>query len=412
MTTDVGQTSITNTIRRMLRILGAMPAYVSDPESVHRAARFVHDRMARAESTVAWYAPEGFSPLVVAGDGPLLLVTYMDDADPYASGHSGQPPSFRDTSVSGPGIIRKAGVVAAAAAELDPLHGGRFTLIVETDRNAGSLTLEHWLKSNAHRFTAAIWEATDLPITAPFIIHSAAGRLTLRITASTNHHFAEAHFGGVVTDLGRKLAESLAEIVSDDHEVMLDGFYDGIDDIDAEAMKVYQEITPRTAAWLHRVAPGDVTLPTAHLAMGVFLAPGIVVRRLSLDDRQPYLPVTVEAEIDIHLVPGQNARTVGQNAVRYFKDRVPGASVETLMVRPPVVGKANIAALREAYPRVLKTVPGLNPAGIIESFGIPTVGYAAVGRNPENTSGRVTLEETVNGARLIHALARRMAGDG
>ncbi len=47
MTIDVDQNSMTNTIRRMLRILGAMPAFVSDPESVERAARFVYDRMSR-----------------------------------------------------------------------------------------------------------------------------------------------------------------------------------------------------------------------------------------------------------------------------------------------------------------------------------------------------------------------------
>ncbi len=412
MTTDIDQGTLTNTIRRMLRILGAMPAYVSDPESVQRAARFVHDRMARAESSVRWVESEGFAPLVVAGNGPHLLVTYMDDADPFASGHSGQPPSFRDTAVSGPGILRKAGVVAAAAAELDEERGGRFTLVVETDRNAGSLALEEWLRTNSHRYTAAIWEATDLPVAAPLIIHSAAGRLTLGVTATTNHHYAEAHFGGVVTDLGRQLAAALAEIVTEDHEVRLDGFYDGIADVDAAGMEIYQELGTRTAAWLHRVAPGDVTLPPAHLAMGVFLAPGVVVRSMNLVDRQPYLPVSVEAVVDIHLVPGQDARSVGQSAVRYFKERVPQAQVETLMVRPPVVGKANIAALREAYPRVLKTVPGLNPAGVIESFGIPTVGYASVGRNPENTSGRVTLEETVNGARLIQALSNRMGGAG
>jgi hypothetical protein len=411
MTIDVDQNSMTNTVRRMLRILGAMPSFVSDPESVERAARFVYDRMSRVGVDVDWFAPEGFSPLVAAGNGPLLLVTYMDDADPFASSHSGQPPSFRDTSVSGPGILRKAGVVAAVAAELDPENGGRYTLIVETDRNAGSLTLETWLRSNAHRFTAGIWEATDLPIPAPVIIHSAAGRITLQIRATSNHHYAEAHFGGVVSDIGRQLAQSLAYIVSEDHEVRLDGFYDGLADVDPAGMEVYQEITGRTAAWLHRVAPGDVTLSTSHLAMGVFLAPGIVVRSMRLDDRQPYLPVSAEAVIDIHLVPGQDARAVGQSAIRYFKERLPGAEVQTLMVRPPVVGKSNIAALREAYPRVLKTVPGLNPAGVIESFGIPTVGYAAVGRNPENTSGRVALEETINGARLIQALANRMAGN-
>ncbi|MEZ4570345.1 MAG: hypothetical protein R2849_08460 [Thermomicrobiales bacterium] len=159
MTTDIEQSSITSMIRRMLRILGAMPAYVGDPESVERAARF--------SSTTGWLAAvrrqagtvDGYSPLVVAGDGPILLTTYMDDADPFASS---QPPSFRDTAVSGPGILRKTGVVAAAAAELDPERGGRFTLIVETDRNSGSQTLERWLGSDSHRY-GSIWKLPTSP---------------------------------------------------------------------------------------------------------------------------------------------------------------------------------------------------------------------------------------------------------
>jgi hypothetical protein len=146
--------------------------------------------------------------------------------------------------------------------------------------------------------------------------------------------------------------------------------------------------------------------------MGVYLAPGIVVRELRLTDPAPYLPVAGEALIDFHLVPGQTARTIVQSAIDYFKQRLPGVTVEPLLVRPAVVGKANIAALRETYERVLPTVPSINPAGLIESFGIPTVGFASVGRNPENTSGRVSLEDAVNGARLIHALAQRMSGNG
>ncbi|CAN5547234.1 hypothetical protein BH23CHL2_BH23CHL2_31510 [soil metagenome] len=411
MTTEIGQSAITNTIRRMLRILGAMPAHVSDPEAVERAARFVHDRMARSDENVDWYQPEGYSPLVVAGNGPILLATYMDDADPFASNHSGQPPSFRDTIVSGPGILRKAGVVAAVVAELDMQAGSHFTLVIETDRNRGSLTLEQWLRANAHRYRGAIWEAIDLPILAPTIIHSASGYLTLRITASADHHFAEMHYGGVINDIGRSLSDSLSQLVTEDHEVRLDEFYDGIDDVDPAAMEIYQEFTGGIAGWLRRIATSDAKIPMSHLAMGVFLAPGVVVRSFQLFDRQPYLPVEAEAVIDIHLVPGQDARTVGQSAMRYFEERVPGARIETLLLRPPVVGKANLAALREAYPRVVKSVPGPNPAGLIESFGIPTVGYASVGRNPENTSGRITIEDAVNGARFVQTLARRMAGD-
>ena len=410
MVTDVDQITITSTIRRMLRILGAMPSHESDPEAVALAAQFVHDRMARTKKSMEWFEPDGHAPLVVAGDGPVLLVSYLDDADPFASGHSGQPPSFRETTVGGPGIIRKAGVVAAAAAELDDERGGRFTLVVETDRNAGSLTLEAWLREHSHRFDAAIWEITDLPAPAPLIAHSAAGWVTLKVTANANHHYAESQYGGVVPDLGRQFAAALADIVSSDHEVRLDGFYDDIDEVDEQSLEVIHEVGDLTAAWLRRVVPDALDMPSSHLAMGVYLAPGVIIRQMSVQDRPPYLSVAAEAILDIQLVPGQDVQKILESVIRFFADRLPGTTVEPMLVRPPVTGKANIAALREAYPRVLKTVPGLNPAGMIESFGIPTVGYASVRRNPDNTSGRVALEEVINGARLIQTLSRRMAG--
>lgn len=409
MVTDVDQVSITSTIRRMLRVLGAMPSHVSDPEAVARAAQLVHDRMSRTEETVEWFEPHGYAPLVAAGTGPILLVTYLDDSDPYSSSHSGQPPAFRQTSVSGPGIVRKAGVVAAAAAQLDSEQENRFTVVVETDRNAGSKTLEEWLRKAGERFRAAIWESIDIPAHAPLIVHSATGCLMLRVVVSANHHFAESQFGGVLPDLGRQLSAAIGELVSDDHEVRLGGFYDGIDEVDEQAFETYQGASAMVTSWLRRIAPGEFTAPGNHLAMGAFLAPGVVVRGITLTERSPYLSVAGEALIDIHLLPGQDISKVLRSVGKFFNNHIPGTEVEVLLARPPVTGKANLTALRESYPRVLKTGPGLNPAGVIESYGIPTVGYAAVTRNPENTSGRVTLEEIVNGSRLIQSLSRRMA---
>ncbi len=411
MTTETEQSVVTDTIRRMIRVLGAMPAHVGNPDAVERAARFVHDRLKRTQERVIWFAPEDRSPLVVAGSGPILLATYMDDTDPYASSHSGQPPSFRESFVSGPGIIRKAGVVAAVAAQMSDDFSDLFTLVIETDRNLGSRSLEAWMKTHPTTFSAGIWEATDLPMISPAIIHSAPGRISMKVVTHTNHHYAESHYGSVVTDLGLALARAISELVSRDHEVLLENFYDGVDTADQTSVDTLHDLESRTEAWLQRVAPGDVTMPAAHLTMGVYLTPSIVVRELRLPDPNPYLPVTCEATIDLHLVPGQNATVVARTAIAHFKERLPGVSVEILLMRPPVIGKANIAALREAYPHVLRTVPSISPAGLIESHGIPTVGYAAVARNPENTSGRVALEEVVNGARLVQELARRMTSD-
>lgn len=392
-------------IRRMLRVLGALPAHVSDPVATSNAAKLVHDRLRRAGTEPIWYEPAGGSPLVVAGTGPILVVSYIDDIDPGAIAHDGVPPVFEDGVVSAPGILRKAGLIAATAGATHPDNGAyATTLVIETDRYWGSNTLRSWLRDSNRHFDAAIWEATDLPIPAPVVIHSAFGRLQVRVRTTAAHDHVLAMYGGVVADVGTGLATALAELVSPDHEVRLDGFYDTVLVPDTEGLAVLADMAEEIKAGLDRISPESTSLPTLHLVMGVFFAPSLVVRELRTQVSEPYLPRSAEAMIDIQIMPGQSADTVLAALKRHFQDRLPQLEITPLLIRPAMVGQFDLDTLRAKFERVILNGPGPNPAGLIASFGIPTVGYAGVGSGGTSGANQVDLQAIQSGASLVREL--------
>lgn len=392
-------------IRRMLRVLGALPSHTSDSTATANAAKLVHDRLRRAGQDPIWYEPAGGSPLVIAGTGPVLVVTYIDDVAPDTNQQTEMPPTFIDGVVSAPGILRKAGLIAATVGATHPDNcPDATTLVIETDRYRGSLALERWLSESGRTFEAAIWEAADLPVPAPAVIHSAFGRLLMRVSTSAPLDHVPAMYGGVVADVGTSLATALAELVSPDHEVRLAGFYDTVDVPDAEGLALLAEMAAAVQAGLERLTPEPTHLSTLHLAMGVFFAPSLVVRALHTHAADPYLPNSAEAEIDIQLVPGQSADAVMAALAVHFQDRLQGLEITPLLVHPAVKGRFDLAGLRAEFDQVIPTAPGPSPAGLIESAGTPTVGYAAIGSSGDDGAGRVTLNEIEAGSRFVQAL--------
>lgn len=391
--------------RRMLRVLGALPTHTSDPIATASAAKLMHDRLRRAGQEPIWYEPSETSPLVIAGTGPLLVVTYIDDVDPDAVQQTAIPPTFKDGVVSAPGILRKAGLIAATAGATHPDNGpDATTLVIETDRYRGSLALEKWLAESSREFEAAIWESADLPITTPAVIHSAFGQLRVRVTTTAPHDHIPAMYGGVVADVGTSLATALADLVGPDHEVRLDGFYDTVDIPDGDGLALLTEMAATVKTGLLRLSPEPTDLSTHHLAMGVFFAPSLVVQALQTSASDPYLPSTAEAEIDIQLVPGQSADAVLATLSDHFRARLQQVEIRPLLVRPAVKGQLDLARLRDAFDQVIPTAPGPSPAGMIESLGIPTIGYAAVGASGDDGPDRVTLQTIEAGSRLVRAL--------
>lgn len=395
------------TIRQAARVLGAQSSWVGDVQGAARAQRVVRDMLERRGIATEMFHVPGTMPLVVAGSGPVLLVTFLDDTNLTAKEHQGAPPVMRDNVAVSPGIIRKAGVLAAVGALIaSPRNEQLFTLAIEADRHAGSASLEQWLDRTGKRFSAALCEVVDLPAPAPAVFPAATGRLVVHITLDRERGGIEDLYGGVVSDLGHRVAAIVASIKSLDAEVALPGFYDTVVPPSSADIHALDAIAKPFGTLIRQLDDDrEDSVNDRHAAMAVFLAPSIVVRGLSLAENGPFLPRSATATLDIQLVPGQHTPTVLRSIIERAEALAPSCRVTASVVRPPVVGQ-----LRERIDGLkgvtsVPVAPGSTPAGLIEERGTPTLGYAVVARETGITEEAVDLRRIEAGTETIRSIA-------
>lgn len=394
-------------VRRFIRVLGAQPAHASNPLWNKAAAHVVAGRFQRAGVPVREYQGVHGTPLIVAGNGPVGIITYLDDNHPLALEHTGQPPVIGDGIVRGPGIERKAGAIAAMAPLLvDPTLARAITVLVETDRNSGSQTLEGWLATDAHGLRAAIWEAGDLPLHSPVAIRSSTGTAIVEIKLRSNYKDIEPVFGAVLPDLGVALAGLLASLKTGDQEVRLEGFYDNVDTPGEDEFATLMAIAPGVKRWIRANDNDERSLSTAHMTLGLFCAPSIVVRDMSMRDAGAYLPSEASAIVELQLMPGQSADQVIQALGSHARTTPFDAQVNALLVRPPV-GIQEEVGLPADIPQI-PIAPGLSPAALLRQHAIPAIGYAVVDRRRDRDEAGLSIDAITNGSRFIMNLVKHL----
>src|SRR5690554_6063801 len=99
-------------IRRMIRVLGAQPMHASRPAEVIAASRLMQSRLIRAGIETRWIEGSTGTPLLVAGNGPIAIVTYLDDNHPGAIAIPERPPDISGDMVLGAALERKAAAIA------------------------------------------------------------------------------------------------------------------------------------------------------------------------------------------------------------------------------------------------------------------------------------------------------------
>jgi hypothetical protein len=324
-------------IRRAMRLIGSHVSRIGDDLETARAMRRVWHILQRCCAPVNVFQLPGIMPLITVGTGRTLLITYLDDPSlSYPSADTDVPLVSGNLAV-GPGVKRKAGLLAA----IGVLAGGRMlpedvTLVIEADRHRGSLALGSWLDTTNQEFAAAVWEAADLPIPTPAVFRSATGIVTMRIMLRSRSPHLENFYAGIVPDVGHLLSEALTGIRSHDSEVLIPAFYDGVRPPDGESLALLQSVSPVVHAWITRDMPAvDDHLSPEHMTLGVFFTPSIMVREMIMIDAQPHLPREAHATIEARLMPGQNPHGVIRSITDYVSNRVPDAEIETLLIRPP-----------------------------------------------------------------------------
>jgi acetylornithine deacetylase/succinyl-diaminopimelate desuccinylase-like protein len=277
--------------------------------------------------------------------------------------------------------------------------------VIETDRHSGSIALNAWLDAQSRGPWAAVYEVTDLPVPAPRIYRAAAGLIVMSIVVRADADVVEDTFAGVLPDVGHQLAEALGSIKSRESEVLIPGFYDGIDTPAPGDMAAIQDVSDAIGAWIGRSHPLDAGgLSAAHLTLGTFCVPSIMVRELSMRDAQPFMPAKARATIEVRLMPGQDVSAISRSVATHVRERILNAQVEVLLARAPGRGWGRSAPDLSYIAPELPLTPSDSPAGILEASGIPTIGFATVWRNSDTVQESASIEEILRGASMAEAL--------
>jgi hypothetical protein len=400
-------------VRRAIRLLGSQRTSASDPSTLARSLRLVSDIIARRGVTPSIFQLPGIMPMVAAGNGSVLLITYLDDLHaPAGDGTIDDPPRIDDRIVTGDGVVRAAGVVSAMGVLLgSPDAFNRVTLIVESDRAAGSAALKAWLASPDRKVSAAVWEATDLPVPPPAIYRGASGAVGLAIELSTSTPSdVESFYGGVLADPGHRLMQALAALKSADAEVLVPGFYDGVSPPDPIGIRALRDVSASVGAWLTRGRdPMERRLSASHLTLGSFLAPSITIREFHVAAAGPFLARGASATIEARIMPGQDIHAVQRAIVTFLHERIPEATMRTLEMNPSAIGWQGDLSSLSAIARVIPVAPGDSPAGMLEAIGVPTTGFSTVSCNPVAVHQSVSLDAVSTGTSMISALCELIA---
>ena len=391
------------TIRRLIRVFGSQPAHVTEPERTRSTAKLLYSRLERSGLPVRWVTGDHDTPLIIAGRGPVAISTYLDDIHPDAIAGNDEPPEVTGDVVKSNGIERKAALIAHVAGLLaEPEWADSVTLLIETDRHAGSHTLEQWLADEAPAFSSAAWEVSDLPLSSPVLVRAATGTLIVEIAMSAARHNVEPVYGTVLPDLGLAIARLVSSLKSSDDEVRIEGFYDGIAALEEFEVDSLVTMGPGVSRWLTRVAGAERELSTSHMTLGMFCAPSLVVRQLHVSANNDYLPETASAVIEFQLLPGQDVHQV----INALKERVMSSpfdiQVTPLLVRHPVNASKDIAI--PAHMTVIPIAPGPSPASLFAQHGISGIGYALVQRTTDRDQAGVSLDLIAAASTFLHEL--------
>ena len=403
-TTPTSETDqLAGIVRRTIRSIGAQSSHVSDPQSTAAAARLISGRLKRAGIPVQWIEGQHGTPLVVAGSGPVAICTYLDDSHPDSGSGSAEPPELVEDQVRGHGIERRAAVVAHMATLIEnPALAEVVTMIFESDRNAGSHTLDDWLSSQTTGLTVAAWEVGDLPLHAPLLVRSATGTLIAQIQLKAVRENVELVYGTVLPDLGIAIASLVTSLKSADNEVHLAGFYDGIGSPDEAEFQSLIQIGPGVSRWLTRVAHGERELSTAHMTLGMFCAPSLLVRDISIEQGGEYLPTSATAIVEFQLLPGQSVDQIITALEDHARSTAFPATVTPLLVRHPVgvIDDLPVPDTSSSIP----IAPGPSPASLFSRKSIPGTGYALVGRTTERDVAGISIDAIVQSSVFLSEL--------
>jgi hypothetical protein len=393
------------TIRRAIQLLGAHQSRSGDAQSIARAVRYIWDFLQRRGVSAEIFQLPGLMPLIIAGNGPVMVVSHIDSLNMSEFQAEPGPPEIRNDIAHGPGVVRKAGVLAAAGSLLCDAAACPITLVIEADRHQGSRAVEAWLSEVKPLVQAAVVESVDLPVDAPAIYRGAAGLLVATIELPASAPLSLEVYRSVLPDIGHQLAEILSALKSRDAEVMLPSFYDGVEPPEQSEMDTLRSVATTVGARLASTPDAEDLLPAAHLTLGMFATPSLTIREMHFSVLADHGGIGASATIEVRLMPGQSIDAAEASLRSFVAERTPHATITVVLRRPAARGVDALIIPEEVGATRLPVAPGNSPAGLIEARGIATLGFQTISPGTDPTSEQSSLADILNGAEFIRRIA-------
>jgi acetylornithine deacetylase/succinyl-diaminopimelate desuccinylase-like protein len=424
-----------------------IPSVSSDLDAATRMADWVEPRLERlfdsvSRVDVAGHAPALLATLAGSGEKRLLVYTHYD-VQPAGDGGAWSSPPFAAELRDGVVVARgscddKADITARLQALehwLESLSGPPpFTIVwlCEGAEEVGSPGLEELLRRHRDELRAdwCLWESFIRGGDGrPEIAFGCRGVVLLELSVRTMTGDQHAAFSPVFRSAAVELVHAIASLVDANGNVLVPGFEDGIlpftDDERTAGLSVSP---PGRDVGVDGVSPHLAGLDERALADRLLYTPTINISAIGAGDVQTgtgVVTATARANVDVHLVPGQQPEAVAA-LLRAHLDRAGHGHVrmDVRHLVPPAkspidtpLGRAAIVAARETMgePVVYPLLPGAGPGRmVLDILGATTVSPAgttrlASGIHAADEHGRI--DDYLDHVRFSHQLLVRLADE-
>lgn len=378
----------------LLRIpsVSTAPAHAAD---VHRAARFLADRAARAGLAASVEATRGHPVVLarhVAGAGlPTLLVYGHYDVQPPDPLDAWTSPPFEPAVRDGRLFARGAAddkaqvmlqIGAAAAALAHDALPVNLTLLFEGEEEIGSPALVDFVRTRAADLAADHILIADSMMFAPglpSLIFGMRGMAYFELEVRTaTHDLHSGQYGGAVANPANALATIIASFHSADRRVAIDGFYDDVVPPPVEVLERWRALPFDDDAF--RAGAGGARPsgePGYSTPERLWIRPTLDVNGMisgyTGPGKKTVLPARALAKVSCRLVPDQSPARV-ETLLREHVERVRPRDVDVtirLVQASRPWRESTDSRLYRAAAGALRAVFGTEPAIVAHGGSLP-----------------------------------------
>jgi acetylornithine deacetylase/succinyl-diaminopimelate desuccinylase-like protein len=397
----------------------SFPSLAGDPHGLAAMASWLEDKLeelgASVERLTYEGAPDALLARMGAGTKTVLIYDHYDvqPIDPIDLWHSDPfAPEIRNGVFYARGAADNKGDLIA---RLAGLHAWRETngdfpvaikFFIEGEEETGSKSFEGLIERYGDKLGAdgCIWEGVGIDHAGrPELVFGAKGLCYVELNLKMLNDDQHSSLAVIAPNPAWRLLEALATLRDPDGRVLIDGFYDDVEqptqeDLEALATYPFDEVSEKKRLGIGSFV-GDATgvellrrmyfEPTCNLAGFVsgFTVPGT---------SKTVLPKEAMAKIDMRLVPNQDPHAIADMLRRHLDARgFDDISIDTFSMEHPVrsrsdssIGRAAIEAASMVFDHDPAVSPMMIATGpmypVAHTLGISTVSPAGVCRPDSN----------------------------